>query len=111
MVNEQYRKNPEAADLHIVSAYLGGFRHHPGQLTENPAAYRREMDGMAAAPGRDERIIGERPEVVVADEDAVAVVLGAVERDGLEVADDDAYAIIQALLSHLQRIGALGPLA
>lgn len=68
-----------------------------------------ETKGMAAAPGRDERIIGERPEVVVADEDAVAVVLGAVEQDGLDVADEDAYAIIQALLFHLQRIGALGP--
>ena len=70
-----------------------------------------ETKGLAAAPGRDARIIGERPEVVVADEDAVAVVLGAVEREGLDVADEDAYEIIRALLSHLQRIGALGPLA
>jgi hypothetical protein len=68
-----------------------------------------ESKGLTAPPGQDERVIGERPEVVVADEDAVAVVLGAVEREGLDVADADAYEVIRALLAHLQRIGALGP--
>lgn len=65
--------------------------------------------GLAAAPGRDVRVIGERDEVVVAEDDAVAVVLGAVDNEGLEVADEDAYEVIRGLLAYLDRIGALGP--
>lgn len=68
-----------------------------------------EKKGLAAEPGRDVRVIGERDEVVIAEDDAVAVVLGAVDREGLEVADQDAYEVIRALLAHLDRIGALGP--
>jgi hypothetical protein len=68
-----------------------------------------EAKGLAAAPGRDVRVIGERDEVVVAEEDAVAVVLGAVDNEGLAVADEDAYQVIHALLGYLDRIGALGP--
>jgi hypothetical protein len=68
-----------------------------------------ESKGLTAAPGRDVRVIGEREEVVVADEDAVAVVLGAVDNEGLEVSDDDAYQVIRGLLAYLDRIGALGP--
>jgi hypothetical protein len=68
-----------------------------------------EAKGLAAPPGRDERVIGERPEVVVADDDAVAVVLGAVERDGLDIDDADAFEIIRGLLGYLGQIGALGP--
>ncbi|MGK2949035.1 MAG: hypothetical protein ACSLFP_10700 [Acidimicrobiales bacterium] len=68
-----------------------------------------EAKGIAAPPGRDERVIGERAEVVVADDDAVAVVLGAVEQEGLEVDDADAYEIIRGLLVYLGQIGALGP--
>jgi hypothetical protein len=56
-------------------------------------------------------VIGERDEVVVAEDDAVAVALGAVDEEGLEVADQDAYAVVRALLAHLDRIGALGPRA
>jgi glycosyltransferase involved in cell wall biosynthesis len=41
----------ETADLHIVSAHLGGFRFHPGQLSEDLAAYASEMKSMAATPG------------------------------------------------------------
>jgi hypothetical protein len=70
-----------------------------------------ESKGLAAPPGRDKRVIGERDEVVVVDEDTVAVVLGAVDREGLEVADEDAYEVIRALLGYLDRIGALGPRA
>lgn len=70
-----------------------------------------ESKGLAAAPGRDERVIGERPEVVVADEDTVAVVLAAVDNRGLDVTDEDAYLVIQGLLGYLGRIGALGPRA
>ena len=70
-----------------------------------------EAKGLTAPPGRDVRVIGERDEVVVAEEDAVAVVLGAVDNEGLEVSDEDAYQVIHALLAHLDRIGALGPRA
>lgn len=70
-----------------------------------------EAKGLAAPPGRDVRVIGERDEVVVADEDAVAVVLGAVDKEGLEVSDEDAYEVIRGLLGYLDRIGARGPRA
>ena len=70
-----------------------------------------ERNGLAARPGEDLRVIGERDEVVIAEDDAVAVVLGAVDNEGLEVADEDAYVVIRALLAHLYRIGALGPRA
>ena len=68
-----------------------------------------EAQGLAAPPGRDVRVIGERAEVVLAEQDAVAVVLGAVDNEGLDVTDEDAYEVIQALLGYLDRIGALGP--
>jgi hypothetical protein len=65
--------------------------------------------GLTALPGEDVDLSGSRPEVTVADDDAVAVVLGAVESQGLDVTDEDAFEVIQALLAHLDRIGALGP--
>jgi hypothetical protein len=65
--------------------------------------------GLTALPGEDVDLSGSRPEVTVADDDAVAVVLGAVEAQGLDVTDEDAYEVIHALLAHLGRIGALGP--
>ena len=68
-----------------------------------------ETKGLAAAPGRDVRVIGERSEVILADDDAVAVVLGAVDNEGLEVSDDDAFEVIRGLLGYLDSIGALGP--
>ncbi len=67
--------------------------------------------GLTALPGDDLVQGGDRPEVVVADDDAVAVVLGAVEAQGLDVADEDAFEVIRALLVHLDQIGALGPRA
>ena len=68
-----------------------------------------ETKGLTAAPGRDVRVIGERDEVIVADDDTVAVVLGAVDNEGLEVSDEDAFEVIRSLLGYLARIGALGP--
>lgn len=38
-------------DLHIVEAVLGGFRSHPGQLSESVDAYRSEVRGFTRAPG------------------------------------------------------------
>ena len=67
--------------------------------------------GLTALPGEQVDLSGSRPEVVVADDDAVAVVLGAVEAQGLDVTDEDAFEVIHALLAHLGRIGALGPRA
>jgi len=65
-----------------------------------------EGKGLAALPGGD---IHTPDAVVIGEDDAVAVVLGAVDTEGLEVSDEDAYQVIHALLTHLDRIGALGP--
>jgi len=67
-----------------------------------------ESKGLAALPGDD---VHTPDEVVIGEDDAVAVVLGAVDREGLEVSDEDAFQVIHALLAHLDRIGALGPRA
>jgi hypothetical protein len=67
------------------------------------------LKGLTALPGEEVDRTGTRAEVVVADDDAVAVVLGAVEAQGLDVTDADAFEVIHALLAHLQQIGALGP--
>jgi hypothetical protein len=65
-----------------------------------------EDKGLAALPGAD---VHTPDPVVIGEDDAVAVVLAAVDREGLEVSDEDAYQVIDALLAHLSRIGALGP--
>jgi hypothetical protein len=65
-----------------------------------------EDKGLAAPPGAD---VHTPDEVVIDEDDAVAVVLGAVDTGGLEVSDEDAVQVIHALLAHLDRIGALGP--
>ena len=41
----------ERADLHVVSAHLGGFRQHAGQLSEDHGAYFAEMRRLAEPPG------------------------------------------------------------
>jgi hypothetical protein len=51
---------------------------------------------------------GEKP-VVVADDDAVAVVLGRAEEEGIEVDDHDVYLVVSTLHAHLAEIGAVGP--
>lgn len=65
--------------------------------------------GLTALPGEELPSGPDGAEVVVADDEAVAVVLGAVDREGLDVADEDAFEVIRALLAHLAHIGALGP--
>lgn len=67
--------------------------------------------GLGALPGEEVRPPGADADVVLYDDDALAVVLGAVEAGGLEVSDEDAAQVIQGLLRHLDRIGALGPRA
>ena len=42
------------AELHSVNSLLGAFRIHHGQLSENMAGYRREVDGIIRPPSRKE---------------------------------------------------------
>lgn len=63
--------------------------------------------GLSALPGEEIRPSDEA--VVLHDDDALAVVLGRADEDGLDVTDEDAAQVIQGLLRHLDRIGALGP--
>ena len=49
-----------------------------------------ETKGLSARPGEDVQVLGERDEVVVHDDDALAMVLAAVEAQGLDVSDADA---------------------
>jgi hypothetical protein len=66
--------------------------------------------GLLAAPGRDVALPGgDTPEVVLADDEAVAVVLGRAEEAGLDVTDDDVFRVIEALHGYLADIGAVGP--
>jgi hypothetical protein len=66
--------------------------------------------GLLAEPGRDLALPdGDTPDVVLADDDAVAVVLGRAEEAGLEVTDEDVYQVIAALHGYLTDIGAVGP--
>jgi len=66
--------------------------------------------GVGALPGDEIRPPAEE-DVVVADDDTVAVVLRAVDNEGLDVTDEDAFQVIRGLLAHLDQIGALGPRA
>jgi hypothetical protein len=66
--------------------------------------------GLFALPGEEVAADGER-DVVVADDEAVAVVLGAAEKAGLDVTDGDVYLVIAELHAHLAAIGAVGPQA
>jgi hypothetical protein len=70
-----------------------------------------EAKGLSARPGEDVPVLGERDEVVVRDDDALAVVLAAVDAEGLDVSDTDAALVVHGLLAHLGEIGALGPQA
>jgi hypothetical protein len=63
--------------------------------------------GLSAMPG-EELDFADRPPEVLADDDAVAYVLGRAEAEGLDVADEDVFEVIKALLAHLVDIGAIG---
>jgi hypothetical protein len=62
--------------------------------------------GLSAMPGEDLDHDVERAPVVVADDEAVAVVLGKADEVGMEVA---VYEVLDLLLGHLVEIGAVGP--
>jgi hypothetical protein len=63
--------------------------------------------GLSALPGEEPTLPDD--EIVVRDEEVLAVVLGVVEAQGLDVSDEDAARVIDGLLRHLDEIGALGP--
>ncbi len=65
--------------------------------------------GIGALPGEEVRQTTD--EVIVDDDDALAVAIGSIDRQGLDVTDDDAAEVIHGLLRHLEAIGALGPRA
>jgi hypothetical protein len=65
--------------------------------------------GLSALPGEEVRRAAGADDVVLHDDVALAVVLAAVEAEGLDVTDEDAAQVMQSLLRHLDRIGALGP--
>jgi hypothetical protein len=69
-----------------------------------------EDEGVLAEPGRDLAVTADgTPEVVLADDEAVAVVLGRAEEAGLEVTDEDVFEVIASLHTYLAEIGAVGP--
>lgn len=68
--------------------------------------------GVLAGPGDEVELPeGDTPDVVLADDDAVAVVLGRAEEAGMDVTDDDVFRVIEALHGYLAEIGAVGPAA
>ncbi len=65
--------------------------------------------GLSARPGEELDHDVERAPVVVADDEAVAVVLGQADAVGMEVTDDAVFEVLELLLGHLVEIGAVGP--
>ena len=69
-----------------------------------------ERSGVLAEPGSDVVLPGgDTPDVVLADDESVAVVLGRAEELGLDVTDEDVYRVITSLPVYLAGIGAVGP--
>jgi hypothetical protein len=70
--------------------------------------------GVLADPGHDLPVGSngqtERP-VVIADDDAVASLLGEVEEQDLHVDDHDVFLVVSSLNRYLEAIGAIGPTA
>ena len=70
--------------------------------------------GVLAEPGEELPMPGngqsELP-VVIADDEAVATLLGEVEETALEVTDHDVFLVVSALNRYLASIGAIGPTA
>ena len=52
-----WRRFSERADLHVIAAQLGGFRHQPGQLSKNLEGYMAEMESLASPPGLADRAL------------------------------------------------------
>lgn len=67
--------------------------------------------GVTAMPGEELAELDPDDDIVVDDHVLLADILGAVEAQDLDVADEDAALVVDALLRHLDEIGALGPRA
>ncbi len=65
--------------------------------------------GVSAMPGEELDLDAEGPPVVLADDDAVAVVLGRADEAELVVTDVAVLEVLDLLLAHLVDIGAVGP--
>lgn len=65
--------------------------------------------GVSARPGEELDLGPPGPPVVLADDEAVAVVLGRADDQGLEVTDAAVLEVLDLLLAHLVEIGAVGP--
>ena len=65
--------------------------------------------GISALPGEELDLDGEGPPVVVADDEAVAMVLGRADDAGMVVTDEAVLEVLDLLLAHLVDIGAVGP--
>ncbi|MGE3620584.1 MAG: hypothetical protein AB7L84_08980 [Acidimicrobiia bacterium] len=69
-----------------------------------------EGKGLSAGPGLEPTAPDDEA-VVVADDDTVAVVLGAADEQGIDTTDEDVHRVVTLLLGYLDEIGALGPRA
>ena len=65
--------------------------------------------GLSARPGEEIELGPTGPPVVVADDDAVALVLGRADEAELVVTDMAVLEVLDLLLAHLVDIGAVGP--
>ncbi len=66
--------------------------------------------GITAMPGEEIGLETVGPPVVVADDDAVAVVLGRADDNDMAVTDVAVLEVLDLLLGHLVEIGAVGPM-
>lgn len=66
-------------------------------------------EGLSARPGEELDLSTDGPPVVVADDVAVAAVMGRADDAQLDVTDHAVVAVLDGLLAHLAAIGAIGP--
>jgi hypothetical protein len=90
--------------------------HHEVRVLITVQLEHLQERGLVGMPGEEpEASQGDGSEnelpLVLADDDAVALVLGRTEAEGLDVADHDAFLVVSSLHRYLAEIGALGPRA
>lgn len=107
---------PTVVDVDEAVAYVAEHldEEHASRLTFDEVrklvhAYLSHLrrQGVSALPGEEWRRRPERD--VVIDDDAVAAVLGAADRLGLEVDDDDVLATLDLVVEYFSTVGAVGP--
>lgn len=52
-----WKQFAQKEELNIVEAYLGGFRHHKGQISENIEAYSKEVNSMCLPPNLNDWVV------------------------------------------------------